>query len=242
MSDESVEETLAWEAEQGTRAGAEVAQLYLGFPINSGEPPRQLRGFKRLQLAPAQAGHVTFRLFWEDLAIWDVENHRWKVPIGTFQVYVGASSRDIRLTGQAKTFSLDDVRPGRPAVSLEALRGKPVVLNFFGSWCGPCVREMPALQAMSERYKGRVQFVGVTFNDSRDSARSLLDRSGVTYPAAFDAKSDLAYDYGIQGMPTTLFIGPDGNLVEGKKGEFSEPQLQAVIGRLFGSLPVAKSR
>ena len=84
--------------------------------------------------------------------------------------------------------------------------------------------------------------MGVTFNDTRDSARGLLDRSGVTYPAAFDAKSDLAYDYGIQGMPTTLFIGPDGNLLEGKKGEFSEPQLQSVLDRLFGSTTVARSR
>src|SRR5437764_10621037 len=148
----------------------------------------------------------------------------------------------IRLTGAAKTFSLDDVRPGRPPVALEAFRGRPVVLNFFGSWCPPCVRELPALEAMAQRYRGRIQFVGVTFNDARDSARGLLDRSGVSYPAAFDAKSDLAYDYGIQGMPTTLFIGPDGNLLEGKKGEFSEPQLQAVIDRLFGSVPVAKSR
>jgi thiol-disulfide isomerase/thioredoxin len=141
----------------------------------------------------------------------------------------------MRLTGAAKTFSLDDVRPGRPAVSLEALRGKPVVLNFFGSWCPPCVREMPALEAMSQRYRGRVQFVGVTFNDAREAARSLLERAGVTYPAAFDAKSDLAYDYGIRGMPTTVFIDPDGNLVEGKKGEFSEVQLRTTIDRLFGS-------
>ena len=141
----------------------------------------------------------------------------------------------MRLTGAAKTFSLDDVRPGRPVVSLEALRGKPVVLNFFGSWCPPCVREMPALEAMSQRYRGRVQFVGVTFNDARDAARSLLERSGVTYPAAFDAKSDLAYDYGIRGMPTTVFIDPKGNLVEGKKGEFSEVQLRTTIDRLFGS-------
>ena len=95
---------------------------------------------------------------------------------------------------------------------------------------------------MAERYRGRVQFVGVTFNDTREAARGLLDRAGVTYPAAFDSKSDLAYDYGIQGMPTTLFIGPDGNLVEGKKGEFSEPQLQAVIDRLFGTTTVARSR
>ncbi|MDQ1567852.1 MAG: cytochrome c biosis protein CcmG, thiol:disulfide interchange protein DsbE [Actinomycetota bacterium] len=141
----------------------------------------------------------------------------------------------MRLTGAAKTFSLDDVRPGRPAVALEALRGKPVVLNFFGSWCPPCVREMPALEAMSQRYRGRVQFVGVTFNDAREAARSLLERAGVTYPAAFDAKSDLAYDYGIRGMPTTVFIDPDGNLVEGKKGEFSEVQLRTTIDRLFGS-------
>lgn len=148
----------------------------------------------------------------------------------------------IRLTGAAKTFSLDDVRSGRPPVALEAFRGKPVVLNFFGSWCPPCVRELPALEAMAELYRGRVQFVGVTFNDTREAARGLLDRAGVTYPAAFDAKSDLAYDYGIQGMPTTLFIGPDGNLVEGKKGEFSEPQLQAVIDRLFGPTTVARSR
>jgi cytochrome c biogenesis protein CcmG/thiol:disulfide interchange protein DsbE len=141
----------------------------------------------------------------------------------------------MRLTGAAKTFSLDDVRPGRPAVALEALRGKPVVLNFFGSWCPPCVREMPALEAMSQRYRGRVQFVGVTFNDTREAARSLLDRAGVTYPAAFDAKSDLAYDYGIRGMPTTVFIDAGGNLVEGKKGEFSEVQLRTTIDRLFGS-------
>src|SRR2546423_4192042 len=148
----------------------------------------------------------------------------------------------IRLTGPAKTFTLDDVRAGRPPVALEAFRGRPVVLNFFGSWCPPCVRELPALEAMAQRYRGRIQFVGVTFNDTRDSARGLLDRSGVTYPAAFDAKSDLAYDYGIQGMPTTLFIGPDGNLLEGKKGEFSEPQLQSVLDRLFGSTTVARSR
>ena len=141
----------------------------------------------------------------------------------------------LRLSGEAKTFSLDDVRAGRPAVALEALRGKPVVLNFFGSWCGPCVREMPALQAMSERYKGRVQFVGVTFNDGREAAKGVLERTGVTYPAAFDPKSDLAYDYGVRVMPTTVFIGPDGNLVERKDGEFSEVQLRTTIDRLFGS-------
>jgi cytochrome c biogenesis protein CcmG, thiol:disulfide interchange protein DsbE len=148
----------------------------------------------------------------------------------------------IRLTGPAKTFTLDDVRSGRPAVSLQGLRGQPVVLNFFASWCEPCTREMPALQAVAERYRGRVQFVGVTFNDSRDNARKALERAGVTYPAGFDARSTLVDDYGVRGLPTTFFIGPDGNLVERKDGEFSEVQLRTVVDRLFGSAPAVASR
>jgi cytochrome c biogenesis protein CcmG/thiol:disulfide interchange protein DsbE len=139
----------------------------------------------------------------------------------------------IKLTGEAKTFSLEDVRVGRPAVSLEALRGKPVVLNFFASWCGPCIREMPALQAMSELYKDKIHFVGLTFNDRREAAKGVLDRTGVNYPAAFDPESDLAVDYAVRVMPTTFFIGPDGNLIERKDGEISEFQLRKVIARLW---------
>ena len=140
----------------------------------------------------------------------------------------------IKLTGEAKTFNLEDVRAGRPPVSLEGLRGKPVVLNFFASWCGPCIREMPALQAMAERYRGRVHFVGVTFNDRREAAKDVLERTGVDYPAAFDASSDLAVDYAVRVMPTTYFISADGHLVERKDGEISEVQLRAVIDRLWG--------
>ena len=141
----------------------------------------------------------------------------------------------IRLSGEAKAFTLEDVRAGRPPVSLEALRGKPVVLNFFASWCGPCVREMPALEAMAERYKGRVHFVGVTFNDRRDAAKGVLDRTGASYPAAFDpTPGDVAYDYAVRVMPTTFFIGPDGHLIERKDGEISELQLRTIIDRLLG--------
>jgi cytochrome c biogenesis protein CcmG/thiol:disulfide interchange protein DsbE len=94
---------------------------------------------------------------------------------------------------------------------------------------------MPALQAMSERYKDRVHFVGVTFNDGRSAAKAVLDRTGVTYPAAFDPKSDVASDYVIRVMPTTFFIAADGTLVERKDGELSELQLRTILDRLFGS-------
>src|SRR5438552_7192803 len=95
-------------------------------------------------------------------AVWES-----KVTEGSLRKVSGT----IRLTGPAKTFTLDDVRSDRAVVSLQALRGRPVVLNFFASWCEPCSREMPGLQAVAERYRGRVAFVGVTFNDSRDNAR-----------------------------------------------------------------------
>jgi cytochrome c biogenesis protein CcmG/thiol:disulfide interchange protein DsbE len=147
---------------------------------------------------------------------------------------LGKAPGTIKVTGEAKAFSLEEVRAGRPPVSLEALRGKPVVLNFFASWCGPCIREMPALQATWELYKDRVHFVGVTFNDRREAAKDVLDRTGVAYPAAFDPASDLAVDYAVRVMPTTFFIGADGNLVERKDGEISEFQLRAVIDRLWG--------
>jgi hypothetical protein len=75
----------------------------------------------------------------------------------------------------------------------------------------------------------------VTFNDRREAARDVVERTGVTYPAAFDPESNVAIDYVVRVMPTTFFIGADGNLVERKDGEISEAQLLTVIDRLLGS-------
>jgi beta-glucosidase len=83
----------------GPLTGAEVPQLYLGFPAAAGEPPKLLKGFQKITLSPGQTQHVTFNLNWEDLANWDVPSRSWLVTPGAFQVLVGASSRDIRLTG-----------------------------------------------------------------------------------------------------------------------------------------------
>ena len=84
----------------GTVAGAEVAQLYLGFPAAAGEPPKQLKGFvKTAVLAAGATQSVTFSLRGRDLSVWDVSAHGWAKQQGVFKVFVGASSRDIRATG-----------------------------------------------------------------------------------------------------------------------------------------------
>ncbi|EGX93355.1 beta-glucosidase, putative [Cordyceps militaris CM01] len=80
----------------GAVAGAEVAQLYLGIP---GAPPKQLRGFEKLGLQPGETGRASFELTKRDLSQWDVVLQKWVLHPGEYKIYVGASSRDIRLTG-----------------------------------------------------------------------------------------------------------------------------------------------
>lgn len=87
-------------ANSGAVPGAEVAQLYIGLPSSApSTPPKQLRGFEKLPLAPGQQGTATFRLTNRDIAYWDVNQKAWVVPSGTYTVYVGSSSRDIREQG-----------------------------------------------------------------------------------------------------------------------------------------------
>lgn len=81
----------------GTRTGYEVPQMYLGFPASAGEPPMQLKGFEKVQLAPAESAIVTFTIQDRDLSIWDVTAGTFVPQSGVFDIYVGASSGDIRL-------------------------------------------------------------------------------------------------------------------------------------------------
>jgi beta-glucosidase len=86
----------------GSRAGAEVAELYLGFPSTAAvpEPPKQLKGFERIELKPGETGHVQMVLDGRTLSYWDSAMHDWAIMPGAYKVMVGASSRDIRLQGQ----------------------------------------------------------------------------------------------------------------------------------------------
>ena len=85
----------------GPRAGAEVAELYVGIPSTAvPEPPQWLKGFQKIMLQPGQTGHVQLTLDERAFSYWDVVSHSWKAAPGTYQIMVGASSRDIRLRGQ----------------------------------------------------------------------------------------------------------------------------------------------
>lgn len=127
--------------------------------------------------------------------------------------------------GPAPDFSLPSVYQDRPDVHLAALEGRPVVLNFWGSWCIPCKQELPVLAAADHGAGGRVQFVGVDLEDTRSGAQAMLRRYGVHYPSGFDPGDTVADRYGIVGTPTTVFINSRGHRVGTVRGAVTAPEL-----------------
>lgn len=119
-------------------------------------------------------------------------------------------------------------------MSSEAFRGRPLVVNLFASWCVPCRKELPAFRAVSEQLGARVAFLGVNHQDNRKSGQDMLAEFGIRYPAGYDPDGKVAADYGLVGMPSTLFVSPDGRLLETHTGELTRRQLEDAISRLFG--------
>lgn len=97
---------------------------------------------------------------------------------------------------------------------IRELRGRPVVVNIWASWCGPCRDEAPHLRAAHEGFGDRVQFIGVDILDARADARAFMREVGWTYPSVFDVTGEIRDGLGLIGQPVTLFYDADGELVD----------------------------
>lgn len=105
--------------------------------------------------------------------------------------------------------------------SLNSYRGKPVLLNFWATWCGPCRMEMPFLQEIYDEWtdKGLV-LLTVNLGESTNVARNFMQENGFTMPVLLDSSRVLLNRYQITGIPTTFFIDKDGIIREGRIGSF----------------------
>lgn len=120
----------------------------------------------------------------------------------------------------APSFALSTLE-GQP-VSLKSLEGSPVVLNFWASWCVPCLSEHPTLIEAAERYKGRgVVFLGVLYGDEAQNGLDFLAKHGGAYPTLLDPGQRTAIDYGVAGVPETFFISRGGQIVKKVVGPVS---------------------
>lgn len=121
---------------------------------------------------------------------------------------------------------------GGGTLALEDLEGKPVVLNFWASWCLPCRDEAPMLREAHERYGDQVAFVGVDIRDARDEAIDFADKYGLDYLHVRDEDLEIYDSFGLTGQPETFFIDEDGDILEHVPG----PLFREDLFRLLDSM------
>jgi thiol-disulfide isomerase/thioredoxin len=166
---------------------------------------------------------------------------KWWLPLVGAAVSVAllAASCSSSATSKATTASLPTTPTQLPEFDvarfhdlLGHLRGKPVVINVWASWCGPCVVEAPDLAAAAREFRGRVQFLGVDVLDELGSARALIRRHGWSFPSVFDPSAAIRDDLGFIGQPETIVLDGSGNRVFTQSGAITLEDLRKELAGL----------
>jgi cytochrome c biogenesis protein CcmG, thiol:disulfide interchange protein DsbE len=190
-------------------------------PANAGAGRRWARPLRSLLVGLVAAGVLAFILF------------------GVIGTGSGSQSGQVVPIGSiAPAFTLPALMGG-PPVSLDALgpdRHRPVVLNFFASWCVPCRQETPLLASVArseQRHHSRVQFIGVDVGDVPSAAKAFVQQAGVDYPVGVDASLQVtAGRYGLNGEPQTFFLDSSGAVVVHHFGALDRSELEQDLSQI----------
>lgn len=115
------------------------------------------------------------------------------------------------------------------ATSIHAFLGQPLVINFWASWCAPCVAEMPAFEQVHQDVSGQVRFLGIDTQDGIVPAQRLIEQTGVTYDLVRDPQAEAFRAFGIRGMPSTFFVSAEGEVLRRHTGPLTAEDLRALI-------------
>ena len=132
----------------------------------------------------------------------------------------------------APTFALRQVGT-QSSIDISRFRGKPLVVNFWATWCGPCWEEHPVLVANARMLEPRVQFLGVVFQDKEEKILGFLQQRGEGYPTVVDDAGKTAIAYGVGGVPETFFIDANGVIVAKYAGPMSADILQENLQKVM---------
>ncbi len=143
---------------------------------------------------------------------------------------VQAISREIK----AEQFSLATL--GGPTQTLEDYSGRMVLLNFWATWCAPCVMEMPSMQTLYDTFQDQgLDVVAVNVQENRDIVAAFIEEHGLSFPVLLDTSGRTTSSYAVRGLPTSYLIDRRGNLIGMKVGFhlWDEPEILATFERLL---------
>ena len=136
---------------------------------------------------------------------------------------------------QAPNFTVYDLEGNE--INLSDFFGKPIIVNFWASWCGPCKMEMPDFDEAYQTYGNDISFLMVNMTDgSRETveiASSFIEESGYTFPVYFDTNYSAAITYSVSSLPTTYFMDTEGNLIAHARGAIDGATLQRGINMIY---------
>jgi len=120
----------------------------------------------------------------------------------------------------AKSFTLESLG-GNEEIGLENFKGKPIVINFWATWCGPCKQEIPFFEKTWKEYKDKgVVFLGIDVMDDKENAEEFIETLGISYTNLYDPSGKTSNAYGVVALPATFFIDKNGNIAVKHYGSF----------------------
>lgn len=144
----------------------------------------------------------------------------------------------VNIGDYAPDFILTDLN--NKNIALSGYKGKKVILNFWATWCPPCVKEMPLLQEINTSHlsppskvgeEGGVEVIGVNYNEDYDRVKKFISEHGITFTILIDSELKASMSYGVIGLPVTFFIDRDGRIREKFKGELNRKLLEDILNR-----------
>jgi thiol-disulfide isomerase/thioredoxin len=127
-----------------------------------------------------------------------------------------------------------EMADGTTVALADVLDGRPLVVNFFASWCAPCRAEMPDFAAVHRDVGDRVGFLGLAMQDTREAGAELVELTGVSYPWGLDPSGEIFAELGGFAMPTTVYVAADGEILGSDSGAIDQSQLSDRLVDLFG--------